>query len=102
MRLFDIWKLTRNCSGGNDAELSEVLNQCIFEFFTWTKLQQYTAEIGKLLSDSFGWAKNIDWSKKAIGCLGQLDRANRIIESEEFSRRLDTLISKAKEKLQRE
>jgi hypothetical protein len=95
-------KLTQTCPGGNDAELSEVLNQCIFEIMTFTKLQEYTAEIGKLISGSFDWAKNIDFAKKAVGCPGQLDRASRIIESEEFSRSLDTLISKAKEKLHRE
>ncbi|KAH2312531.1 hypothetical protein KXV47_003722 [Aspergillus fumigatus] len=79
--------------GGNDAELSSILNQCIFG---WAALAPETVKMAKEAAlknpDLFPWAA-------AHGCENQLDRTRDIIAGAAFSKSLDSVIAAAKGKL---
>ncbi|KAG2019298.1 hypothetical protein GB937_005212 [Aspergillus fischeri] len=85
--------------GGNDAELSSILNQCIFG---WAALAPETVKSAKeaaLKHPEFAWAANFDWDSLGHGCEKQLARTRDIIAGDTFSRSLDSVIEAAKKKL---
>ncbi|PNY28628.1 Lipase 1 [Tolypocladium capitatum] len=83
-------------AGGNDAELLNILNQCIFQWCVFDKKQVAAGKLAELLKEP--WAK-IDFDVMGRGCDGQLKISRAIIESNDFSSRLDAVISAAKKKL---
>ncbi|KAH1912574.1 hypothetical protein KXW47_007499 [Aspergillus fumigatus] len=86
--------------GGNDAELSSILNQCIFG---WAALAPEAVKMAKEAAlknpDLFPWAAGFDWDSLAHGCENQLDRTRDIIAGAAFSKSLDSVIAAAKGKL---
>lgn len=86
-------------AGGNDAELTHILNQCIFQWGVFDSLQSVVATLTPLLEAGYEWAKGYDFMPLARGCLGQLAHTRDIVHSNDFSRRLDRVISAAKAKL---
>lgn len=84
-------------AGGNDAELVNILNQCVFQWLTFDKSQGIVGRIADLLREP--WAVNLDWEDLSRGCPGQLTRSDEIIASSDFSTKLDRLIDSAKKKL---
>jgi hypothetical protein len=63
--------LTRNKKGGNDAGLSGILDSCVYKF-------------SLIAGDK---------------CSRELDKANEVIESEDFHAKVDDLLDLAKTKL---
>lgn len=47
----------------------------------------------------FTWAESFDWDALSLGCEGQLARTQTLIDSAEFSQKLDLVLSAAKLKL---
>ena len=84
-------------SGGNDAELVNILNQCVYQWTVFNKFQEGVTAIAKLKGEK--WAQKLDASVWARGCAGQLKVSQDIMNSAEFSKRLDNLISATKKKL---
>ena len=89
--------LTLFPQGGNDVELVNVLNQCIYQWATLDRKQSLVGEIAKLKEEE--WAQYIDFDKLSRGCEGQIDVTAQIIQSEQFSKQLDTTIDMAKLRL---
>lgn len=87
-------------AGGNDAELSNVLNMCVFQ---WASFQRN--EVDKLkqqvekgdMHDEL--KKRFDWEALLRNCAGQLDHTRDIINSGGFASSLDNVINAAKPKL---
>lgn len=88
-------------AGGNDAELTQILNQCIFQMFTLSSFQGIVAKLQALIED-VEWAKKMDWGAVSRSCEEQLDHSRLIIESKEFNESLDEMIEAAKKKLSSE
>jgi hypothetical protein len=88
--------------GGNDAELSKILNQCIFQWAVFNSDQVTKAKTAALANPEYSWAKSYDWDALGRGCAGQLTRTKNIIASAGFSKSLDQVISAAKLKLSSE
>ncbi|KAL4891313.1 fibronectin type III domain protein [Aspergillus ambiguus] len=84
-------------AGGNDAELTKILNHCVYQFFSinlgWVGK---ATEIVEASSD-FEWP--IDWQAVSRTCEEQLTRTKEIIAADTFSAKLDNVISAAKSKL---
>ncbi|KAF4990980.1 hypothetical protein FDECE_14187 [Fusarium decemcellulare] len=87
-------------AGGNDAELVNILNQCVFQWFALTEWQSKVGKFAELISEP--WAKGWDWEASARGCLGQLQVSKDIINSDDFAKKLDSVIEAAKKKLSSE
>lgn len=86
-------------AGGNDAELVNILNLCVYQVAALTQLQGVAAKTIALADTRFEWAGDFDWDSISRGCEAQLDRSRDIITSGEFSRKLNDIITKAKSKL---
>ncbi|KAH6949082.1 SGNH hydrolase-type esterase domain-containing protein, partial [Fusarium avenaceum] len=84
-------------AGGNDAELVNILNQCVFQWFALNEQHSTVGKVAEMKGEP--WAKGWDWDASARGCLGQLKASKDIINSNEFSQRLDSVIQAAKKKL---
>ncbi|KAH7128006.1 SGNH hydrolase-type esterase domain-containing protein [Dactylonectria estremocensis] len=84
--------------GGNDVELVNILNQCIFQ---WAVVNQEQVAVAKLaaLDKNYDWTRDFDWDKLGRGCAGQLDLTQALIDSEGFSSNLDAVLAAAKGKL---
>ncbi|KAK4222286.1 SGNH hydrolase-type esterase domain-containing protein [Podospora fimiseda] len=100
--------------GGNDAELVNILNSCIYQ---WKNLKKWQGELAKIelgrkwdtvlgkIEKLLGFKipielKNIiDLDKITRSCEEQLSRTQDIIESDEFSDTLDRVVEAAKKKL---
>jgi hypothetical protein len=85
--------------GGNDAELSNILNQCIFQWAVVNSEQVMVAKAAALADKDYKWAADFDWDRIGRGCEGQLARSKGIIAGDAFSRSLDSVIAAAKKKL---
>lgn len=85
--------------GGNDAQLTSILNQCVFQWAVLNANQVKTAKAASQLDPKFAWASSVDWDSLGVGCAGQLAQTQAIIEGSEFSKSLDSVISAAKSKL---
>lgn len=90
--------LTPCVTGGNDAQLTNILNQCVFQ---WAVLNPTQVAVAKLaaLTEEFSWAGDYDWDTLGRGCDGQLQSSRDIIESKDFSDNLDKVVDAAKKKL---
>jgi len=88
--------------GGNDAELSKILNQCIFQWAVLNSDQVTIAKTAALVDPDYAWAKDYDWDALGRGCAGQLTRTKNIVASAAFSKSLDQVIEAAKLKLSSE
>ncbi|KAB8211919.1 fibronectin type III domain protein [Aspergillus parasiticus] len=86
-------------AGGNDAELSNILNQCIFQWSALKAVEVNEAKTVALANQDYTWAETFDWDSLGYGCEGQLTRTRNIIDGDAFSIRLDSIIEAAKEKL---
>ncbi|PYH81051.1 fibronectin type III domain protein [Aspergillus uvarum CBS 121591] len=86
-------------AGGNDAELSNVLNQCIYQWTALNPLKVAAAKAKALYNKRYGWLAKNDFDILASGCDKQLARTKRVINGEAFGRRLDFVIAAAKRKL---
>ena len=91
--------LTCVTQGGNDAELSNILNQCVFNWFVLNRNQASTIKLGKILEEE--WAQNLDVDVDVVsrGCQKQLETSQMIIRSPDFDHSLDTLLEATKKKL---
>ena len=85
-------------SGGNDVELVNILNQCIFQ---WASVNKGQVLLGKTaaLTANFEWAKDFDWDALGRGCSEQLDHTAALIADDAFSKNIDAVIEAAKAKL---
>ncbi|KAJ0413256.1 fibronectin type III domain protein [Aspergillus carlsbadensis] len=87
-------------AGGNDAELENILNQCIFQWAVLNPEQVTVAKTAAILDEeNYGWAKDFDWDKIGRGCQGQLARTKSIVAGAAFTTSLDKLLSAARRKL---
>ncbi|PYI01923.1 fibronectin type III domain protein [Aspergillus sclerotiicarbonarius CBS 121057] len=86
-------------AGGNDVELSNILNQCIFQWAVLNSNQVTVAKAAALTDPKFTWAGSYDWDSLGLGCDGQLARTKSLIAGDAFSKSLDSVISAAKAKL---
>ncbi|KAJ6439023.1 Lipase 1 [Purpureocillium lavendulum] len=84
--------------GGNDAELLNILNQCIFQWGVVNAEQVSAAKLAAL-DKNFDWAADYDWDALGRGCEGQLARSQALIESPSFSQKLDAVLDASKKKL---
>lgn len=84
--------------GGNDVQLVNILNQCIYQ---WSVLNQEQVAVAKLaaLDKKYEWAAGFDWDTLGRGCEGQLDHTQSLIDSGTFSSNLDAVLNAAKAKL---
>ena len=93
-------------AGGNDAELVNILNQCVFQWFALNKVAEWLGdEIDNAiewLGDALGtnWGRPIEVASR--GCQEQLDISENIMKSSEFSGRVDRVLDLAKRKLSSE
>ncbi|GKT51238.1 uncharacterized protein ColSpa_11419 [Colletotrichum spaethianum] len=85
-------------SGGNDVQLLEILNQCIFQWGVLSESQVLIAKAAAL-EKQLDWAIDYDWDKLALGCEGQLAESGRLIDSGTFAGNLDKVIAAAQSKL---
>uniref|UniRef100_A0A0D2XJ09 Uncharacterized protein n=1 Tax=Fusarium oxysporum (strain Fo5176) TaxID=660025 RepID=A0A0D2XJ09_FUSOF len=69
-------------AGGNDAELVNILNQCVYQ---WFALKDQHSTVGKVAEMK-----------------GQLQYSKNIINSDEFSQKIDSVIEATKKKLSTE
>jgi hypothetical protein len=83
---------------GNDVELSNILNQCIFQWAVLTSAHVMEAKTAALALN-YIWALDYDWDKLSRGCDGQLARTKQLIAGNAFSKSLDSVISVTKAKL---
>lgn len=97
-------------SGGNDVGFVDVINQCVYQFFSPTQLLVDLTELAALRADLKDWlAKQteriglelptIDLAKYARTCEEQLAESKKMIEDPSFSNSIANLISKAQAKL---
>lgn len=91
------WRLSDD-EGRNDAELVDVLNQCIYQFGVLNKQQKLVTDIASQ-KKKYSWLKNFDLERMGRGCEAQLARSESIVASEESSSKLDGVLNVAKEKL---
>lgn len=92
--------LTNSTSvGGNDVELTNILNQCVFQWavFNWEQVE--VAEVASAFDDKYDWAEGYDFEALGRGCAGQLSRSANLIASSDFSNSLDAVLSAAQAKL---
>ncbi|KAB5550778.1 SGNH hydrolase-type esterase domain-containing protein, partial [Coniochaeta sp. 2T2.1] len=87
--------------GGNDVELVNILNQCIFQVGVLNPEQVIVAKLAAQ-TEEYAWAKDFDFDTLGRGCAAQLDHTATFIGSSTFSQRLDNVLSAAKGKLAKE
>ncbi|KAK2811108.1 hypothetical protein FQN50_002444 [Emmonsiellopsis sp. PD_5] len=87
--------------GGNDVELVNILNQCIYQ---WAVLTEEQVKIAKAaaLKGGYDWAAGFEFDHLSRGCQGQLDYAQSLIEGDEFSQNIDKVLTAAKAKLSKD
>ncbi|KAK4220992.1 hypothetical protein QBC38DRAFT_429861 [Podospora fimiseda] len=95
--------------GGNNAELSKILNACVFQWIHITGFQKIFIELDfeglvKKGADKFeSWfgfrPKGWDLDKISRSCDEQLSRTERIINGDDYNHKLDWVISATKETL---
>ncbi|KAL2076239.1 hypothetical protein VTL71DRAFT_1182 [Oculimacula yallundae] len=85
--------------GGNDVELVELLNQCIYQLSVLNAEQVGLAKVMAELDGDYAWAKDFDFDALGRGCEGQIARTQSIAQSKEFRDSLDQVVNDAKKKL---
>lgn len=99
--------------GGNDAELVDILNHCVFQWLAPTQLTHNAitsaaadipvlSPLGVAVKGAFliWWELNKD--KMTRSCDKQLEVSEGILKGGEFYDRIGTMIDKAKEKLKKD
>lgn len=87
--------------GGNDVELVNILNQCIYQWAVLNKDQVAIAK-GAAFDKKYDWASGVDWDSLGRGCTAQLDHTQSLIDSSTFSSNIDAVLKAAKAKLAKE
>ena len=87
--------------GGNDVQLTNILNQCIYQWAVANQAQASTAKLAALDKD-WAWASKWVWDAMGRGCEKQLEHTQSIIDSPEFSSKIDRVLEEAKKKLSSE
>lgn len=87
--------------GGNDVELTNVLNQCVYQLAVLNQ-EQVTVAKAAVNTEEFAWAKDFDFDTLGRGCAGQLDHTASLVGGGPFSDSLDKVLSAAKGKLAKE
>lgn len=84
--------------GGNDVQLTNILNQCIFQ---WAVLNGEQVAVAKAaaLKEGIDWAQDFDWDATGRGCEAQLEHTQELIDSSSFSSSIDSVINSAQKKL---
>lgn len=87
--------------GGNDVQLTNILNQCIFQ---WAVLNGEQVAVAKAVAikEGIDWAQDFDWDATGRGCEAQLEHTQQLIDSETFSSNIDSVIRNAQKKLSSE
>lgn len=75
----------------------DILNQCIFHWAVFDWKQVDVGKLAKLKKEK--WAANLDFEKFGRGCTRQLSESHDLIDSGDFSKRLDAVLAAAKKKL---
>lgn len=83
--------------GGNDVELTNILNQCIYQWAAFNPEQVAVGKLAQLKEEP--WAEHIDFAKFGRGCEGQIGISLELIESPWFGEQIDRTIEAAKKKL---
>lgn len=76
----------------------DILNQYIYQIFASTKEAAGLMETSPIFK-AIEWLKDTDLNKYICSCDSTLKDSKKLIESSEFSKNLDSLLSKTKEKL---
>jgi hypothetical protein len=84
--------------GGNDVELVNILNQCVYMLGVFNKQQVAVIKVAAI-KKGWAWAEGFNWDSLARGCDGQLDYTQALIDGDAFSKSIDRVIDKAKSKL---
>ncbi|KAJ4415694.1 hypothetical protein N0V82_007187 [Gnomoniopsis sp. IMI 355080] len=84
--------------GGNDVQLTNILNQCIFQ---WALLNQVQVAVAKAVAfkEGIDWPQDFGWDATGRGCEAQLELTQALIDSSSFSSSIDSVINAAKVKL---
>ena len=91
--------------GGNDVELTKILNQCIFQWFAINEGEKLAAKAAILADDITpgqeipAFIRDADWDAAARGCEGQLAYSESLIEEKTFRENLDAVLQAAIGKL---
>ena len=85
--------------GGNDIELTNILNQCIFQWAVLKPIQVIQAKTIVEVDKAYDFLKSLDFSIYSRGCEGQMDVSQALIDGPAFSSSLDSIITAAKAKL---
>lgn len=98
--------LTYTLIGGNDVGLVDILNQCIYQWASFSKFQAAVAKLDQLKhalsSEEASWFAGFDWDKLSRTCDEQLDASQALIDGSAFSNSLDEVLAAAKTKLSSE
>jgi hypothetical protein len=87
-------------TGGNDVELVNALNQCIYQWCVLNPEQVAVAKAAVLLEPKkYSWAEGFDFDALGRGCSEQLKRTGSLIDSDDFPKNLDNVITQAKNRL---
>ena len=84
--------------GGNDANLVDILNQCVFQIAVVDKEQVAAGKIAAKTKE-FKYFDKVDWDNLGRGCPGIIDLTTQLVRSDEFKGRLDKVLEAAKKKL---
>ncbi|KAF2429956.1 hypothetical protein EJ08DRAFT_589813 [Tothia fuscella] len=91
-------------AAGNDAELTGILNHCVYQWATLSPKAIEFATFAAKQEGKFNWLAKLakgaaDWFQLTRGCEGQLEISEKILDSSDFSARINSLLESAKRKL---
>jgi hypothetical protein len=67
-----------------------------------TPVQAAKAKLIALADEQYAWAKDWDWDRLSRGCGGQIEHTRALIQGNDFSKKLDQVLTAAKKKLAKE
>lgn len=88
--------------GGNDAELTNILNVCIYMFAVINAEQRIIIELDRISrgkGSAFRWAENYNFEPISRSCMDQIAYTSNLIESPDFDQKLDMVVNAAKHRL---
>ncbi|KAH7114166.1 SGNH hydrolase-type esterase domain-containing protein [Dactylonectria estremocensis] len=87
-------------AGGNDAELVNILNHCVYQWATFNSYQWLVAKLAETFDEELHpWIKKLDIGSLARTCEKQLEISQGLIEDDAFSNKIDAVLKAAKAKL---
>lgn len=101
MRVSSTWhhgRLALTTTGGNDAGLVDILNQCVYQFFSPTDILTFLLGTGTIV-EALQNLHLIDIGKYSRTCEQQMDESETLINDQSFSQNIKDLIDAAKTKL---